>query len=63
VTVGSTATSCTITFAKAYASYNHCRVTSQSSVSGITYSYTTSAITVSASVLGGDLVDYQCDGA
>jgi hypothetical protein len=62
VTVGSVATSCTITFATAYSTWNHCRVTSQSSISGLAYTYSKTAITISASVLGGDLVDYNCDG-
>jgi hypothetical protein len=63
VTVGSAATGCVITFAAGYSTFNHCRVTSESAISGLTYSYTKTAITVSASVLGGDLVDYNCDGA
>lgn len=63
VTTGTVATTCTVTFAVAYSSYNHCRVTSQSAISGLAYSYTKSAITVSASVLGGDLFDYSCDGS
>jgi hypothetical protein len=62
VTIGTVATSCTITFAKAFTSFNHCRITSQTTVSGLAYSYTLSAITLSASVLGGDLIDYNCDG-
>ena len=63
VTVGSVATGCVITFATSYTSFNHCRVSSQSAISGLAYSYTKTAITISASVLGGDLVDYNCDGA
>jgi hypothetical protein len=62
VTVGSVATSCTVTFAKAYTTFNHCKVTSQSSISGLAYAYTKTAITVTASVLGGDAFDYVCDG-
>lgn len=62
VTIGTVATTCTITFSKAYTTYNHCSVTSQTTISGLAYSYTLSAITVSASVLGGDLIDYRCDG-
>lgn len=62
VTVGTVAAGCTITFNKAYTTSNHCRVTSQGSISGLAYSYTLAAITVSASVLGGDLIDYHCDG-
>lgn len=62
VTVGSVATSCTVTFANAYTSFNHCRITSQSAISGLAYTYTKTAITVTASVLGGDAFDYSCDG-
>lgn len=63
VTVGTgTATSCTITFAAAYVTWNHCRVTSQSSEAVFAYSYTKSAITVTATSLVSDLIDYQCDG-
>ncbi len=62
VTTGTVATTCTITFAQAYGTSNHCVVTSQSSVSGLAYSYTLSAITITAGVLGGDLLDYSCDG-
>jgi hypothetical protein len=62
VTVGTTTTSCTITFASAYASFVHCRVTSQTSIAAFAYSYTTAAITTTGTALGGDKVDYQCDG-
>lgn len=62
VTIGTVATSCVITFANAFSTYNHCRVTSQGVISGLAYVYTKSAITISASVLGGDTVDYNCDG-
>lgn len=62
ITTGTVATSCTITFAKAYTTYNHCRITSQSAISGLTYSYTLSAITLAATALAGGLIDYSCDG-
>lgn len=62
VTAGAAATSCTVTFNKAFATWSHCRVTPQTTLTGLTYSYTLSAITVAATGLGGDLVDYQCDG-
>jgi hypothetical protein len=62
VTAGAGATTCAITFANGFATYNHCRVTSQSSVSGFAYSYTRFAITVTSSALAGDLIDYACDG-
>lgn len=57
-----TATSCTITFAKAYATFNHCRVTSQTALAALAYSYTLSAITVTATALAGGKLDYNCDG-
>jgi hypothetical protein len=62
VTVGSATTTCVITFAVAFATYNHCQVTSGSTLAAFAYVYTLSAITISATVLGGDLVDYRCDG-
>jgi hypothetical protein len=62
VTVGSTTTTCVITFAVAFATYNHCQVTSGSTLAAFAYVYTLSAITISATVLGGDIVDYRCDG-
>lgn len=57
-----TAASCTITFGKAYTTYNHCRVTSQTTLATFAYSYTLSAITVTATALAGSKLDYQCDG-
>jgi hypothetical protein len=62
VTIGTVATSCTITFAAPYTTFVHCTISSQTTVSGLAYSYTISAITLSASVLGGDKIDYKCDG-
>ena len=62
VTVGSTATSCTATFATAFSTFNHCRVTSQSTLAAFAYTYSKTAIIVTATVLGGDVFDYQCDG-
>lgn len=63
VTAGSgTVTSCTIAFASAYVTWDHCRVTSQSAESSFAYSYTKSAITVTATSLTSDLIDYDCDG-
>ena len=58
-----TATSCTITFANAYSSYVHCRVTPETAgVAGFGYSYTTSAITVTGASLTSAVFDYACDG-
>ena len=64
VTVGSgTVSSCTITFASALNTWNHCRVTSQAGkIAGLAYTYTTTAITVTATSLTSDVFDYQCDG-
>jgi hypothetical protein len=67
VTVGTgTPASCTITFAgTGYASWNHCRVTSQkgqTAVANFGYSYTLTAITVTATSLLTDVIDYDCDG-
>lgn len=63
VTVGTiAASSCTITFATAFSTFNHCRVTSQSTIASMAYSYTLSAITVAGTSLIGDLIDYECDG-
>lgn len=63
VTVGTVAAaSCTITFSAAFTTYNHCRITSQSNIAGLAYSYTLSAITVTGTSLIGDLIDYECDG-
>lgn len=62
VTAGSAATSCTITFNKAYATWDHCRISAQSSLASFAYSYTLSAIVVTATSLTGNL-DYTCDGS
>lgn len=63
VTVGSVAAaSCTVTFASAFNTYNHCRITSQSTIASFAYTYTLSAITVTGTSLVGDLFDYVCDG-
>jgi len=62
VTVGSAATSCTVTFANAFGTYNHCNVTSETTLAAFTYSYNLSAITISATTLSADVVDYSCDG-
>lgn len=63
VTVGTVAAaSCTITFATAFTTFNHCRVTSQGVVTSLAYSYTLSAITVTGTSLVGDVLDYACDG-
>lgn len=64
VTVGTVAaTSCTVTFAgTGYSTWNHCRVTSQTTLAAFAYSYTTTVLTVTGTSLVGDLFDYDCDG-
>ncbi len=64
VTVGTVAAaSCTVTFNVAYATWNHCRITSQSTIASFAYSYTLAAITVTGTSLVGDQFDYDCDGS
>lgn len=55
--------SCTITFASAYTTWNHCQVTSQAgNIAGFAYSYTLSAITITGTSITSDVFDYKCDG-
>lgn len=61
VTFGSAATTCTITFNIAYTTFAHCLVTFQSSLAAEAYSYTRTAITITATALSGN-ADYRCDG-
>lgn len=65
VTVGTVAAAtCTVTFAgTGYAAWNHCRVTSQSTIASFAYTYTLTTITVTGTSLVGDLFDYDCDGS
>lgn len=64
VTVGSTATGCTITFSSAYPSEPTCTVTNQSMsvVNAMTYTVSTTAITVTQTGLGGAKLNYHCVG-
>lgn len=62
VTVGTTASSCTVTFGASYATFVHCVVNSESTLAAFAYSYTLSAITVTATTLGSDKFDYSCRG-
>lgn len=64
VTVGTvSAASCTVTFAGGgYTTWNHCRVTSQTTEAAFAYSYTKTVLTVTGTSLVGDLFDYDCDG-
>ena len=59
-----TLTSCTITFAGGgYTTWNHCRLTFHNAVlAGAAYSYTLTAITVTATSLTSATFDYDCDG-
>ena len=64
VTVGTVAAaSCTVTFNVAYTTFVHCRVTAQSFTTAFGYSYTKTAITVTATSLIGEVFDYTCDGS
>lgn len=65
VTPGSgSPTACTIAFAGAgYITWNRCRVTSQSAVTGFSYVYNRAGIVISAGAsIGGDNIDYDCEG-
>lgn len=64
VTVGTVAaSSCTVTFNKAFTSYVHCRVAAQTaSLAAVAYSYSITAITITGTSLIGALFDYSCDG-
>lgn len=64
VTFGSGAlTSGTITFAgSGYGTWNHCRVTPHATLAAFGYSYSLTAITVTATTLTSAVVDYDCDG-
>jgi hypothetical protein len=65
VTVGTVAAaSCTVTFAASgYTTWNHCRVTAQSATAAFGYTYTKTALTVTATSLIGEVFDYSCDGS
>lgn len=63
VTVGGTATGCTITFNQPYPKRPECVLTNQSLsiTSALTYTVSATAIVVSQAVgLSGDILDYQC---
>lgn len=63
VNIGSGVTaSCTITFATAFTTYNHCVVASHTTAIAVGYSYTLSAITVTGSSIGSGVIDYLCNG-
>jgi hypothetical protein len=60
ITAGAPA-SCTITFANAFGTFDHCRVTPETTLAAFGYSYTLSALVVTGTALAGK-IDYQCDG-
>lgn len=63
ITVGSgTVTSCSVTFAVAYSSFNHCLVSQHTAVASPTYSYTLAALTVGGTSLTNAVFDYNCEG-
>jgi hypothetical protein len=64
VTVGSVATGCTITFQIPYSATPECVVQNQTGSVTNTFGYTLSstAITVTETALGGDILNYQCEG-
>jgi hypothetical protein len=64
VTAGSGAlASCTVTFIHPYGTDNHCIVSPHTlTLTGAAYSYTLSAITVTATSLTSAVFDYRCDG-
>ena len=59
VTVGSTTTTCTITFGEPLTNAPKCIVTDEGAVA-LTYSTSNTAITVSGTSLGGTKLDYRC---
>lgn len=64
VTAGTSATACTITFGQAWSAAPVCIVQNQSGSITNTFSYTISStqIVVTETALGGDKVDYLCEG-
>lgn len=64
ITVGSSATGCTLTFQQAYSNAPECTITNQSMsvVNAMTYTISNSAFTISMTGAGGDKIDYQCEG-
>ncbi len=62
ITVGTATATCTLTFAQPFTTRVNCVVQSGTTLAAFGYTYTLSALVVTATVLGGDLVDYACDG-
>jgi len=64
ITVGTTATSCTLTFKIAYAAAPHCTITDQSVLADVTsYTIGTTTIVLTMTSNTGDKVNYVCIGA
>jgi len=61
-TVGTAPATCTMTFATAFTTSVRCIVNSETTLAAFGYSYSLTAIVATATVLGGDVVDYRCDG-
>lgn len=65
ITVGATATGCTVTFAQAWSAAPVCTISNQSMsiTSALSYTISASALTISQAVgLGGDKIDFYCMG-
>lgn len=68
VNVGTTTGSCTMTFATlavgtpGFVSQNRCMFQSTATMTGFAYTYSLTGATLTAGALGGDKVDYRCDG-
>lgn len=60
VTMGTTATGCTITFAKAYTSAPFCTVTWQANLASMQYTISNTAITLTQTSTSSNKVDYIC---
>ena len=65
VTVGTiAAASCTVTFASSgFVTWNHCNVTPETALATFSYSYTKTALVVTATSLINEVFDYRCDGS
>lgn len=61
-TVGTATATCTMTFAQPFTSSVRCVVNSESTLAAFGYTYSLTALVVTATVLGGDVVDYNCQG-
>ncbi len=62
VTLGTTATGCTITFGTPYTSAPICVVTDQSQLVSFAYTISTAAITITQTSTSNNKIDYMCEG-